>query len=53
MYVLTLLFSFTTVSEIKVSRHMEYRFYKNIVSFYITLASCAGRKGEIFLEKIK
>lgn len=26
------LFSFITVSEIRVSRHTEYRFYKNIVS---------------------
>lgn len=32
MCVLTLLFSFTTVSEIRVSRHTEYRFYNNIIS---------------------
>jgi len=50
----TLLFSFTSVSEIKVSRHMEYRFYKNIRSPLrnISILYCQ-KKGLNFLGEDK
>lgn len=51
---LTLLFSFTTVSKIRVCRHKEYRFYKNIISLLRNISMLSWqKKGEIFLKKIK
>ena len=48
------LFSFTTVSEIRLSRHMEYRFYNNIRSLLRNINILYWqKKGKIFLKKIK